>query len=85
MVWTANALFGALTPSGVAVLRPERRRHGSRPAGTFPKQRILAAVTLSEVTFGLVFTAVLYLFVRRNDAAGAWRWVGFEPSWERRR
>jgi 4-amino-4-deoxy-L-arabinose transferase-like glycosyltransferase len=80
VAWVANAVFGALTCLLVYAVgaRLFDRRVGLVAAAVlavFPGDVFSSAFTLSEATFGFLFTGILYLAVRWNDGAPASRWL----------
>jgi 4-amino-4-deoxy-L-arabinose transferase-like glycosyltransferase len=80
VAWIANAVFGALTCLVVYAIaaRLVDRRAGLVAAAVlavFPGDVFYSALTMSEATFGLLFTGILYLVVRWHDGAPASRWL----------
>ncbi len=71
--WTMHALLGALTcllvyAIAAHLFTPAVGLAAAAILAVFPGDVFGATVTMSEVTFGCLLAAILYLFVRWNDA-----------------
>ena len=83
--WAMNALLGALTcllvyATAARLFTPAVGLTAAAILAAFPGDVFGATITMSEVPFGCLLAATLYLFVRWNDAmptAPASRWFLF--------
>ena len=74
--WTMHALLGALTcllvyAIAARLFTPAVGLAAAAILAVFPSDVFGATITMSEVTFGVLLAAILYLFVRWNDAVPA--------------